>query len=312
MDSGVVLAFDLGGTDLKGALVDTAGAVLASERLPAGAAVSASAPFEAMVALAARLTAAAPAPPRAAGLGAPGVIDPLTGALVGTTAHLPHWRDVPLRDELARRLGLPVVVDNDANLAALAEHRAGAARGARLSLTVTVGTGVGCGIVSEGRVLRGAHGGAGELGHLPLGGTGARCACGVEGCVEPEAAGEGLAAAAREAGLDAPDARAVFALAALGEPRAQALVARLAHQLGRLLGAAVCLLDPDVVVIGGGVAQAGEALLAPVRVSLARHALASHVERVTLVPAALGERAGVVGAGLAAWDAARAASAPGR
>jgi glucokinase len=231
------------------------------------------------------------------------VIDPASGALVGRTPHLPHWHSLPLRALLGERLGTDLVVENDANLAALAEHRAGAAQGARVSLTVTVGTGIGCGVIVEGRVLRGAHGGAGELGHLPLDGR-FPCRCGVPGCVEPECSGGGLVARAVEAGLEVRDAAAVFAAAAAGDPRASRLVDRMTDRLGALIAVAVHLFDPEVVVIGGGVSNAGEALLAPLRPAVTRYALEPHRGGVRIVAAALGERAGVVGAGLAAWEAA--------
>uniref|UniRef100_A0A832MLR1 ROK family protein n=1 Tax=Eiseniibacteriota bacterium TaxID=2212470 RepID=A0A832MLR1_UNCEI len=299
--SGLVLALDLGGTDLKAALVTPHGALVAFERVPSRAAEGPEGPLLAMDEARARL-AAAGAAVRAVGVGSPGAVDPLDGSLVGRTAHLPCWDSFPLRARLEDRYGLPVAADNDANLAALAEHRLGAARGARASLTVTIGTGVGCGIVMDGRVVHGARGGAGELGHLPLGRDGARCPCGVEGCVEPEMSGGGLAARARAAGLDCPDAATVFAFAAKGELRARALVEHLADRLGAALATAVNLLNPEVVVVGGGVGQAGEALLAPVRSALERYALASHRLGLRVVPAALGERAGVTGAGLAAWD----------
>jgi glucokinase len=310
MSAPSVLAFDLGGTDLKAALVGADGDLRHFSRTPSRVPEGRDAPLEAIGEQGERLRALAPGPVLAAGLGAPGVTEPRTGAQLGRTANLPFWEDLPLRELLERRLGLPVAVENDANAAALAEHRLGAARGARVSLTVTVGTGVGCGIVVEDRLLRGAHGGAGEIGHLPLGGDGAPCGCAVEGCVEAEAAGKGLVRAAREAGLAAEDAAAVFALAAAGNPVARALVDRMARQLGRMIGAAVNLLDPDVVVLGGGIAQAGEMLLAPVRASVARHALASHVDRLEIVLATLGERAGVMGAGLLAWERAVATGAP--
>jgi glucokinase len=156
----------------------------------------------------------------------------------------------------------------------------------------------------DGWVLRGAHGGAGELGHLPLDGR-FPCGCGVPGCVEPECSGGGLAARAAEAGLDAGDAASVFAAAAAGEPRARRLVDRMTDRLGALIALAVNLLDPEVVVIGGGVSNAGEALLAPLRAAAARYALESHRGSVRIVGAALGERAGVVGAALAARAADR-------
>jgi glucokinase len=120
--------------------------------------------------------------------------------------------------------------------------------------------------------------------------------------VEPEASGSGLARHARESGLVPAEARTVFAAAAAGEPRARALLETMADRLGAAIGAAVNILNPEVVVVGGGVAQAGEALMAPLRAAVARYALATHRQGLRVVPAALGERAGVVGAGLLAWE----------
>ena len=298
------IGLDLGGTDLKAALVDAGGGIHGFCRCPARARESEAAPLEAIAETVIALAREAGGGIVALGLGTPGRVDPATGGVVGNTPHLPHWDSPPLRDWLAARVAWPVVVDNDANFAALAEHRLGAASGARVSLTVTVGTGVGCGIVSEGRLLRGAGGGAGELGHLPLDGR-VPCRCGVPGCVEPECSGAGLAARAREAGLAAEDAAAVFALAAAGGATALALVARMTDRLGALIAAGVQLVNPDVVVLGGGVSAAGEALLLPVRAAVMRYALPSHRRDLRVELAAFGERAGVVGAGLAAWDVAR-------
>jgi predicted NBD/HSP70 family sugar kinase len=175
--------------------------------------------------------------------------------LIDGTAHLPHWCDEPVRDRLAARFSLPVAVDNDANCAALAEGVLGAARGARVSLTVTVGTGVGMGLVVDGRLHHGARGGAGELGHLPLGSGEVACECGIENCVEPEMCGSGLVESARRRGLAVDDAEAVFALAAAGDAVAAGLVERLADRLGAAIATAVNLFDPEVVAIGGGGAR---------------------------------------------------------
>lgn len=306
--AGFTIGLDLGGTDLKAALVAPDGTLTGFRSWPSRARESEAAPLEVMAAAALELRREADAPVGAVGLGCPGVIDPLTGALVGRTPHLPHWDSLPLRERLAARLGADVVVENDANMAALAEHRAGAARGARVSLTITIGTGVGCGIVGECGLVRGAHGGAGEIGHLPLDGR-YPCRCGVPGCVEPECSGSGLVARAREAGLDVNDAAAVFAARAAGDERAARLIERMTDRLGALIGAAVQLLDPEVVVIGGGVANAGETLLEPLRAAVRRYALESHARTLRVVPAELGGRAGTVGAGLAAWDLARGPAA---
>jgi glucokinase len=303
MEPRYAIGLDLGGTDLKAGLVSGRGEATHFLRLPARAGEHADAPLEVIAQAVAELRRAAAGPLAGIGLGCPGVIDPARGALVGRTPHLPHWDALPLRALLTERLGENLVVENDANLAALAEHRVGAARGARVSLTITVGTGIGCGVIIEGRVLRGAQGGAGELGHLPMDGR-FPCRCGVPGCVEPECSGSGLVARAAEVGLEAPDAAAVFAAAGAGDPRARRLIERMTDRLGALIAVAVQLLDPEVVVIGGGVSNAGEALLAPLRAAVARYALGSLRDRVRIVGAALGERAGVVGAGLAAWEAA--------
>jgi glucokinase len=263
---------------------------------------SADAPYEAMQDAAAHLVE--PGERIAAvGLGSPGVIDPGDGRLRGGTPHLPHWSERPLATDLKRMFHAPVAVDNDANAAALAEQRVGVARDARVVVMLTLGTGIGCGIVIDGRPLRGAHGGAGELGHVPLGRQGVPCQCGVADCVEPEASGSGLARAAREHGLGELDAAGVFARAAAGDATARELVSRFIDRLGAVVGTVVNVLNPDVVVIGGGVSNASDALFTPLRATLERYALATHRAELRLVPAMLGERAGSVGAGLLGWGA---------
>ena len=298
------LGLDLGGTDLKAALVDRAGSVGRFLSVPSRAAESAAGPIEAIAAVTATLTRECDV--AAIALGTPGMVDAAGGVVTDRTPHLPFWEDFRLGEALRARLRRAVALDNDANLAAFAEHRVGAARGARLSITVTIGTGIGCGIVAEGRLMRGAAGGAGEIGHLPLGSGELACRCGVEHCVEPEASGSGLVHRARAAGLEVADAAAVYAAAAAGEPRARALVERLADRLGAAVATAINLLNPDVVVIGGGVSGAGAALFVPLGGAIERYALSSHRRGLRLVSAALGNRAGVVGAGLLAWEGAGA------
>lgn len=296
------VGLDLGGTDLKAGRVTAEGLVEGFCKCPSRASESANGPLDAIAETVAGLICDAPHMAIGVGLGCPGVIHPESGALVGSTPHLHFWEDFPLRERVAARLGLPLAVDNDANLAALAEHRLGAARGARVSITVTVGTGIGAGIVVDGRLLRGAWGGAGELGHLALGRGEVPCRCGIPGCVEPDASGSGLARHANRAGLATTDAHTVFAAAAAGEPRARALVESMADRLGAAIGAAVNLVNPDVVVVGGGVAEAGEALMTPLRAAVARYTLATHRQGMSVVAAAFGEQAGLVGAGLLAWE----------
>jgi glucokinase len=191
-------------------------------------------------------------------------------------------------------------VENDANCHAMAEHRFGAARGARVSITVTLGTGVGGGIVADDRLLRGAFGGAGELGHVAMGVGSLDCACGIPGCAEPDMSASGLVRAAKALGLEAASGAEVFAMAEKGIADAVVLIDRLGDRLGAALAAAVGLVNPDVIVIGGGLAQAGDPLLDRVRAGVVRYALPSHAARLRIVPAALAESAGVIGAALLA------------
>jgi glucokinase len=297
------LGLDLGGTALKAAWIGHDGTITEFRKQPSNTGESAHAPLEAIEREVQELRASHPEfDPIGVGLGAPGVIDPMTGAQVGRTAHLPHWDSFPLGEELARRLGVSVRVDNDANLAALAEARIGAAQGTRTALMVTLGTGIGCGIVIDGRVVHGALGGAGELGHLPIGHGRVRCPCGVERCVEPEASASGLVRTARDRGLDVTEAGEVFALAEGGDYLAMNMVDHMTDRLAAVLATAIHVVNPEIVVIGGGGAQIGEPLIGRVRRSLDRYVLATHRQSLRLVPATLGERAGVVGAGLLAWQ----------
>jgi glucokinase len=297
-----LIAFDLGGTELKAARIAAGGRVERFTRVPSMASDGEAPLFEA-IATAARLLDVEDIP-GVVGFGSPGVIHPASGIIVDRTPNVALSPDFPMRDRLERLLDRRVVLDNDANCAALAEHEAGAAKGARVSITVTVGTGVGSGIVVEGRIVQGAFGGAGEIGHVPVGSEGPPCRCGVEGCAEPMASGSGLLARAREAGLAVDSARDVFESR---DPRAAAVIATMIDHLARILGTATQVLNPDVIVVGGGVAQAGGKLFAPLRAALERYTLASHRDRLRLVPAVLGEQAGVIGAGLMAWQAERSA-----
>ncbi len=297
----MTIGLDLGGTDLKAGRVDADGVLDGFERRPSRAAESATAPLDAAIEVARALLARGGV--HAVGLGVPGAIDPASGALVGRTPHFPHWVDEPIAARLAAALGVPVTVDNDANAHAYAEHRLGAAQGARVSITVTLGTGVGGGIVAGDHVLRGAFGGAGELGHMPLGSGEMACACGIENCAEPEMSASGLVRAGRAAGLEVSCGADVFALAARGERTAIVLIDRMGDRLGAAIAAAIGIVNPDVVVIGGGLAQAGEPLFARVRAAVGRYALPSHRRGLRIAPAGLGEQAGVIGAALLAAQA---------
>jgi glucokinase len=300
------LGIDLGGTRIKGTVLDADGAVLWRDDRAVEHEVSAQALAEAIGSFAAAAAAASPVRVAAAGIGVPGVVDPATGALVGTTPHVPAWSDFPVRAALAERLGLPVAADNDANCAALAELRMGAARGAATAVMITLGTGLGAALISGGALVRGWLGGAGELGHLPIGSGEVACRCGVPGCVEPELSGEGLARIARARGLPWRDAPEVFAAAAAGHRDAVAMVARMADRLAVVVAIAAQMLDPERMVIGGGVAAAGEALLGRLRPAVARYAPGPWSRGMRIEAAAMGKDAGAIGAAILGREAAAA------
>ena len=236
---------------------------------------------------------------RAVGVGAAGFV-----GRDGTVRFAPHvsWRDEPLQRRLTERLGLPVVVDNDANVTALAELEVGAVRGARDAVVVTLGTGIGGAVVMDGDVRRGAVGLAGEFGHIQLVPEGRPCPCGLNGCWEQYCSGTALRRAAREhgaaAGTDGPD---VTAAAEAGTDWALRAFEEVGGWLGVGVAGLCSALDPEVVVVGGGLSDGGELLLEPARTALAEKLPGrEHRPMPRLVRAECGPQAGMVGAALLA------------
>jgi glucokinase len=303
---------DIGGTKILGVALDASEPhlVLAEHRLatPVGR-------DELLVALTAAvdaLRAEVGGPASAVGVGIPGLVDP--SGVLQFAPHLPGIVGEPIADGLAARIGMPVVADNDANCAALAEHRAGAAEGVHDALIVTLGTGIGTGIIVGGRLLEGASGFAGEAGHMVVDADGPPCPCGRRGCWERFASGSGLSRLARDAavagridgvvdlaGGDAELVRGehVTAAARAGDRAALAVVGELAEWIARGLGNLANILDPGVIVLGGGVMGAADLLLGPVRVAFAERVMAAERRpAIPIVAATLGERAGAIGAAL--------------
>ncbi len=257
----------------------------------------------------------------AVGFGIPCLIDQTTGTAV-MAVNLP-LHDIPFRDVMTERLGLPVMVDNDANCAALAEARAGAGRGASELVMLTLGTGIGGGLVLGGELYRGALGAAAELGHMVIDMDGPPCQgfCPNHGCLESLASGSALV---REASLavagrpDTPLGRAledgrpltgplITELAHDGDPVARDVIALIGRRLGVGIANFVNVLNPEVVVIGGGVIAAGEMLLAPAREEMLARALSPSREFVRVEAAAFGAESGMIGASLMARESAAAA-----
>jgi len=261
------------------------------------------------------------------GIAAPGPVDPHLG-LVLSAPNIPGWENVPLQADMAQRLGRPVAIGNDANLAALGEWRFGAGQGHADVLYLTISTGIGGGVVSGGRLLVGARGLAAEVGHMLAVPNGPKCSCGQRGHLEAVASGTSMARIARErleAGEGADSAlrslvgsdlsgvtAAVVGKAALaGDAFAAGLIADAGTLIGRTLASLLHAYNPSVVIFGGGVSMLGDVLLEPVRAAARKHAMSEAYWRdCPIVQASLGDDAGLVGAGVLSMDLTRRQARP--
>jgi glucokinase len=298
-----VLALDIGGTKMAAGLVEPAGRVLTWSQVPTPAGVDAEQLWATLEALIASVLAGAEVTPADLGGCGCGCGGPMQwpSALV-SPLNIPAWRDFPLRTRLIERLdGMPVRVHNDAICMAIGEHWRGAGRGRDNVLGIVVSTGVGGGLVLDGRLVNGNSGNAGHIGHVVVDPeTGPVCACGGRGCTEAIARGPGLVAWAQAAGWrpDQADATArdLADDAALGHPVGLAAMQRAGRALGIAIASATSLCDLEVVSVGGGLSQAGTLLFDPLEEALRAHARLGFTRQVTVVPAELGQSAGLVGA----------------
>ncbi|MFB7513619.1 ROK family protein [Streptomyces sp. NPDC056144] len=306
---GLVVALDIGGTKIAGALVDGEGRPHARARRDTPARESGETVMRAVEEVLGEL-AASPLweAAGAVGIGSAGPVDAARGTV--SPVNVPGWRDFPLVERVRRVVGgRPVTLVGDGVAMTAAEHWLGAARGHDNALCLVVSTGVGGGLVLGGRLHTGPTGNAGHLGHISVDLDGDPCACGSRGCVERLAAGPHLARRALDNGWrpgpDGDDSAAgVAAAARAGDPIALASFARAARALAAGIAATATLVEIDIAVVGGGVAGAGEILFAPLRRSLAEYATLSFVRDLRVVPAATGTDAGLLGAAAAAFSGA--------
>jgi predicted NBD/HSP70 family sugar kinase len=296
--AGIVIGVDFGHTHLRVAVGNLAHQVLAEESEPMDVDASSTQGFGRAEELVNRLIAATGFGAEkvvGVGLGVPGPIDVESGTL-GSTSILPGWTGINPSDELANRLGVPVYVDNDANLGALGELVWGSGRGVRDLAYIKVAGGVGAGLVIEGRIYRGPGGTAGEIGHITLDESGPVCRCGNRGCLETfTAARYVLPLLESSHGTDLTIER-VVQLARGGDPGCCRVVADVGRHIGSGVANLCNLLNPSRVVLGGDLAEAGELVLGPIRESVGRYAIPSAARQLSVLPGALGGRAEVLGA----------------
>lgn len=312
---GSVLALDLGASRTRAAVVDGNGGVVARTDRETRRAAGPEAVLADAVAMLRAVLGQAPDGPQsvhAIGVSAPGPLDAARGVLVEPPNLGGAFRNVPIAEPLSIALSLPVVVERDTNVAALAEWQFGAARGVTDFIYVTVSTGIGGGIVCDGRPLLGADGAAGELGHLVVDLDGPPCGCGARGHLEAVSSGTGIAGAAEAAieagsapGLEtrrraagrALDARDVAVAADEGDPDAERIMDRARRGFAESCVALANVFNPELIVVGGSVARAqGERWLEPARRRVAEVAFRIPRERLRIVPAALGDDVSLVGA----------------
>lgn len=296
--AGLAVGVDFGHTHLRVAVSDLSHDVLAEARRELDVDHSAAEGLDAATELIDRVLEEADVDHErvlGVGMGLPGPINRSTGA-VGSSSILPGWVGVDAAAVMERRVRLPVHVENDANLGALAEFVWGAGKGHSDVVYIKLSSGVGAGLLLGGRLHEGAGGTAGEIGHMPAQTGTEICRCGSRGCLETVASARAIAEQLSASRGESVSTRKFLELTANGDPAASRLIAEAGREIGVALAGLVNLVNPDCVIIGGDLSAAGELITEPVLESIRRYALASAAEQVTVVPGVLGERAELLGA----------------
>jgi glucokinase len=307
-----VIGIDIGGTKLAVGVCSAAGKLLASARIPTNPNESSEQSLARLVEACRGVIREAGVRVAAAGIGCVGPLDQKTGYVINPV-NIPGWNRVPLVDTVREALGVPTFLDNDANAAALGEHRFGAGRGVANMVYLTISTGIGGGIVLDNRLYQGENGNAGELGHMSVNYRGRPCGCGNIGCIEKYASGTAIAERAREAvmagaaaagsgivalagGVENITALTVIEALRRGDPLAKAIWDETINALGVALANVIHIFNPHRIVLGGGVTHAGELLFEPLRRETKRHAMPMLHDVCEIVKAELGDQVGVMGA----------------
>ncbi|MGX8797121.1 ROK family protein [Fusibacter sp. JL298sf-3] len=307
------IGIDLGGTNIAAGLIDDAGQVLAKHAVPTYAHRTPEAIVEDMVALIQHLASVAEQGDRidAVGIGIPGIFDPVTGRVLACVNL--NWYDYPLRDVLSRYIQLPVFVSNDATVAAVAEFEVAQRGRYDNAVLLTLGTGIGSGIIVNGQVINGVHGIASEVGHMKVGEGLYTCACGGEGCLETFCSSKGiihyarhllemtdLPSVLRTTAVETLDGAQIFEAAKVDDVLATKVVDRMVKYLGIGIMNIIATIDPEVILLGGGLSMAGEFLLERVREQVEKLKFFKAAKHATIDVAKLQNDAGIIGAGLLA------------
>jgi glucokinase len=307
-----IVGIDLGATKIALGLIDPLDRIVAQRRIPTEVAAGPAAAVERIVTSTAELQAELPAGRRvaAAGICSPGPLEHETGVIIDPP-NLTGWRNVPLRQMLESRLGVPVVLEHDAKASALGEYHYGVGRGAKSMVYIVVGTGVGAAIIIDGQIYRGMHNSAGEVGHITIDRNGEKGSSGIRGNVESYMAGPALAYHYRrlleQAGRPAPQppitGEWVAQQAAAGHDLAKQVLTNAGQALGIAVASLAMVLDIELYVIGSSVAKAGDLLLEPARQTMPAYCFESVASRLKILPASLGDDGPILGCGWLARQA---------
>ena len=294
------IGIDIGGTSIKAGRVDALGAVSETARTATPAD-----DLHSLIAAVASLvsTLRSNAPVAAVGIGIPGLRNART-RVIQTSPHIPCIRDINLEARLQDEIGIPVITENDANAGAYGEWRCGAGKGLQNMAYVTLGTGLGCGLILSEQLFRGTSGYAGELGHTVVEPDGRQCACGAKGCIETRVSATGIVQTAREANTpgDTSSAESIFTAAMQGNKAARAVFEETGRYLGMVCANLINLLNPQAIVMGGGVMASGDLLLAAAREEVRRRAFPPSALDCPIVQSHLWPDAGTIGAAMLARD----------
>jgi len=297
-----VIGMDLGGTFLKYALGTPDGELIINKKTPSKGKEPKQEIFNVIFSAIEELLHVAKEQGGrviAIGLGSPGAIDFEKGKQIGSTPNLPHWIDADIRGEIELKFGIPVWADNDANVMAFAESRMGAAKGYRYSIALTLGTGIGGGIILNNEIFRGANYAGAELGHLTIDYKGLKCNCGGIGCIERYASATGMVenyAKRKKVDTTAVKTEDIFERAKAGEPEAQGTIADTCECLGAALATLVNIFNPEMIVIGGGVGDAGDKFIETIHTAVKQKAMGPALLNLKIARARLGNKAGIIGA----------------